>query len=147
MMLTVLLLLKFGDSPLKMYRLVEFRITFHLTRTLRANECRRKKFRINHEFCKRHDEFSLKKIKCQPSPAPYPVEGGRALRRETLSISPFPPRVKWWRRLIDISDFHKLLEIFQKVSRNFLKSCPKNARKNKIFLWSDGKICNCPKKG
>ena len=64
MMLTVLLLLKFGDSPLKMYRLVEFRITFHLTRTLRANECRRKKFRINHEFCTRQDKFSLK---CQPS--------------------------------------------------------------------------------
>ena len=30
--------------------------------------------------------------------------------------------------------FHKLLEIFQKSSRNFLKSCPKSARKSKIFF-------------
>ena len=51
--------------------------------------------------------------------------------------------------------FHKLLEIFQKVSRNFSKSCSnvaqknnqkllfvtKVARKNKNFLWSDAKIC------
>ena len=35
-------------------------------------------------------------------PTPSPVEG--ALRGETLSTPPLPPRVKGWRRLIDISD-------------------------------------------
>ena len=44
------------------------------------------------------------------------------------------------------SRFPQVARDFQKVSRNFLKSCQKNARKNKIFLWSDGKICNCTKK-
>ena len=62
--------------------------------------------------------------------------------------------------------FHKLLEIFQKVSRKqsqkvsqtLLKkqtskdafcneSCSKVARKNKTFFWSDAKICKLYNKG
>ena len=59
----------------------------------------------------------------------------------------------------DIRAFHKLLEIFQKVSRNFSKSCSKNNRKlvfarkvvqkllekkqKPIYFWSDAKgLCN-----
>jgi len=37
--------------------------------------------------------------------------------------------------------FHMLLEIFQKVSRYFSKSCSNVAEKNKNFVWSDAKIC------
>ena len=57
-----------------------------------------------------------------------------------------------WRARVCPWAFHKLLEIFQKVSRNFsksfpkvaqktIKSCSKVARKNKTFFWSDAKIC------
>ena len=46
-----------------------------------------------------------------------------------------------------IKAFHKFLEIFQKSSRNFLKSCPKSARKNKIIFDLIVKYTNCRKKG
>ena len=43
--------------------------------------------------------------------------------------------------------FHKLLEIFQKVSRNFSKSCSKVAQRNKNEFWSDAKKnANCTTK-
>ena len=66
--------------------------------TLRANECRGKKFRIY--TSSGQDTINL--VGNISPPNPCPVEG--ALWGETLSTPPLPPRVKGWRRLIDISD-------------------------------------------
>ena len=73
-------------------------------------------------------------------------------------LRPFRDRLQTINNWDDCRAFHKLLEIFQKVSRNFSKSfskvalktiksafcqesCPKVARKKQNLFWSDAKIC------
>ena len=73
-------------------------------------------------------------------PPPCPVEG--ALRGETLSTPPLPPRVKGWRRLIDMSDSVRAgIERFHSRDQPLCKFI---GAKESVYI---GKECNSHRTG